>query len=99
MEAALTYENFTKNLNTEYQVDREGEQIRLVLIEISDLKKTERQEEFSIVFQGPLGHLLPQAIHQFRHSNMGDFPLFIVPIGKGEGGYRYEAVFNRLFQS
>ncbi len=99
MDAALTYENFAKNLNTEFQVDRDGEHIQLVLIEISNLKTTERQEEFSLVFRGPLDHPLSQAIHQFRHSSMGDFPVFIVPIGMREEGYQYQAVFNRFFQS
>ena len=97
MEAELTHENFAKNLNTEYQVELDGEQIQLVLISISHLKKTEKQEEFSIMFRGPLDHPLPQAIHQFRHANMGDFPLFIVPTSKGDEGYQYQAIFNRLF--
>ncbi|HKO62063.1 MAG TPA: hypothetical protein VJV03_12945 [Pyrinomonadaceae bacterium] len=99
MEAALTYENFAKQLSTEFQVDQEGEQVQLVLIEMSQLKKTERQEEFSLMFRGPLERPLSQATHQFKHPEMGDFPLFIVPIKRNEDGFNYEAVFNRFLES
>jgi len=96
MDNPLTHENFTNYLNTEFQVERDGEQTQLFLTEISDLRKTERQEQFSIVFRGPLDRVLSQGLHRFRHDQMGEFELFIVPIKRSAEDYQYEAVFNRL---
>lgn len=96
MDMDLTHETLTNFLNTEFQVDRGGEKIQLFLIEISKLKKNERQEQFSIVFRGPLEPPLSQGIHQFQHAKIGSFELFVVPINRDEEGYQYEAVFNRL---
>jgi hypothetical protein len=31
-----------------------------------------------------------------KHDSIGDFDLFLVPIGRDESGTFYEAVFNRL---
>ena len=50
---------------------------------------------FSLVFAGPLLHFLPQRTYLFEHEKLGAFDLFIVPIGKDQDGFRYEAVFNR----
>lgn len=96
MDTDLTHETLVNCLNTEFQVDRDAERIQLRLIEISELKKNERQEQFSIVFRGPLEQPLSQGIHQFRHAKMGSFELFVVPIKRDAEGYHYEAVFNRL---
>jgi hypothetical protein len=49
---------------------------------------------FSIVFRGPLEPVLPQRIYTFRNERLGSFELFIVPIGRDDGGMRYEAVFS-----
>ncbi|HEY5885872.1 MAG TPA: hypothetical protein VIT88_14375 [Pyrinomonadaceae bacterium] len=96
MDNALTHENFTNYLNTTFQVELDTEAIPLSLTEISAVRATESQEQFSIIFRGPLDHALPQGIHRFRHDQMGEFDLFIVPIKRGAEAYQYEAVFNRL---
>jgi hypothetical protein len=53
-----------------------------------------RRAPFSIFFIGE--PLLPQAIYPIRHDALSSEPLniFIVPLGKAEGGYEYEAVFT-----
>ena len=48
---------------------------------------------FSVVFRGPPEPVLPQRIYRFEHEELGSFELFIVPIGPGEAGMQYEAVF------
>jgi hypothetical protein len=47
---------------------------------------------FSIVFRGPKGRVLPQQIYRVGHEVIGEFELFLVPIGPDTEGMRYEAV-------
>jgi hypothetical protein len=53
-------------------------------------------QSFSLLFVGPADRLLPQASYTFECESVGKFDLFIVPVGRDQGGVRYEAVFNRL---
>ena len=97
MEASLTHEEFTKNANTKFQVQLdENTRVELELTEVSELKLHPRQEEFAIVFRGPLNLYLGQGLGFFKHDQMGQFELFIVPIRQDEQGVYYEAVFNRI---
>ena len=100
MEASLTHEEFSKNVNTKFQVQNEENiPVEVELIEISELKLHPRQEEFSLEFRSPLNMFLSQGVHNFSHEQMGQFELFIVPIKKDEHGFYYEAIFNRLRQA
>src|SRR5687768_12254749 len=99
MEAALTHETFAKQANTEFQVPiDENTAVPLELINVSELKLYPQQEEFALLFRGPLNMFLSQGIRFFKHDQMGQFELFIVPIRKDEQGFYYEAVFNRIRQ-
>ena len=99
MEASLTHEEFSKNANTKFQVQiDENTPVELELTEISEIKLHPQQEEFTIVFRGPLDGFLGQGARNFTHDQMGQFELFIVPIRKDAQGFYYEAVFNRLRQ-
>lgn len=51
---------------------------------------------FSLVFLGDDALRLGQGIHRFSHPELGDFDLFIVPLGplRTNGRMQYEAVFN-----
>ena len=94
---SLTHENFAAQLNKNFRVQiDEANAVDLVLAEVSELKSSARQEQFSIVFHGPLETFLGQGLRQFEHDEMGRFTLFLVPIGKDDNRYSYEAVFNRL---
>lgn len=97
MEASLTHEAFSRQLNSKFQVHLdENTSVELELIEVSELKLHPRQEEFTIVFRGPLNAFLGQGAGNFRHEQMGEFELFIVPIRQDGQGFYYEAVFNRV---
>lgn len=98
MEASLTHEAFTHQAGTKFQVQVEGNRgVELELTEISELKRNPRQEEFAIVFRGPLDAFLGQGIRLFTHNELGQFEMFIVPIRQDEQGFYYEAVFNRIW--
>ena len=50
---------------------------------------------FSLIFVAPGGELVPQGIFSLRHADLGDFELFLVPLGpNADGGMTYEAVIN-----
>jgi len=97
MEASLTHEEFSQYLNTRFDVQlNEANAAQLKLAEVSPLKLYPRQEEFSIIFLGPLEAFLGQGVRIFSHEQLGKFELFIVPIRQDDKGFYYEAIFNRI---
>lgn len=94
---SLSLALFTKQLKTRFKAWSQPEQvIELELIGAEDLGSTPRQEQFSVVFRGPLERPLPQATYRLAHPVLGSFLLFLVPIGREPAGIKYEAVFNRF---
>ncbi len=97
MDDSLTYEAFAQSLNTNFRVQLDAvSRVDLLLVQVSELKQSSRQEEFAIIFLGPNDTFLGQGTRQFAHDRMGQFDLFIVPIRQDNRGYYYEAVFNRF---
>lgn len=98
MAASLTENEFSQHLNTKFRVNLDDSHMDLELVEVKSYigKPVEQEgmERFSIYFQGPADPHLPQELYTFSHDQMGEFDLFIVPIGKNDAGFRYEAVFN-----
>jgi len=80
----------------------ESPTFELVLIEATDLSRPgqsrasgpHHRAPFSLVFRGPGTPVLPQRIYRMAHAEVGEFELFLVPIGPDEQGLRYEAVFT-----
>jgi hypothetical protein len=97
MAEELEHATFLENLNSKFRLQLEdSEVLELELIEVSELKAARRQEMFSIVFRSSSPAVLPQRIFRLQHHGMGEFDLFLVPVGKDEHGVHYEAVFNRF---
>jgi hypothetical protein len=48
---------------------------------------------FSLIFRGPEGPALLQDTYQVEHTQLGVFPLFLVPIGPTQADFRYQAIF------
>jgi hypothetical protein len=93
----FTKEAFSENLNTKFRIPLQPSGVvELELTEVVSTISTPRQEQFSILLRGPLNIYLPQMTYRMEHDRLGALDLFIVPVGKDEGGFRYEAVFNRL---
>ncbi|HEX7332287.1 MAG TPA: hypothetical protein VF290_12365 [Pyrinomonadaceae bacterium] len=99
MAASLTHDEFSKHANTKFQVQvNENTQVELELITVSELKVYPQQEEFTLEFLGPSDMFLGQGVRDFKHDQMGQFELFIVPIKQDAQGFYYEAIFNNLRQ-
>jgi hypothetical protein len=54
----------------------------------------EPEDAFNLYFVGPDTQPIPQATYLFAHSAIGRHAIFIVPVGREDGGLLYEAVFN-----
>jgi hypothetical protein len=99
MVASLTEKEFSQHVNSKFRVNVGAESgVDLELVEVKGYMRKENEqtgmERFSIYFQGPGEPHLPQKLYTFQHDQMGEFDLFVVPVGKTEKGFRYEAVFN-----
>jgi uncharacterized protein DUF6916 len=97
MSVYLTKTMFEENLNTRFWLLNEGsEPYAMDLVEVTNGHSTPRQEQFALHFRGDRNQIFPQHIYPMKHDAIGDFDLFLVPVGRGETGTFYEAVFNRL---
>lgn len=100
MSIYLTKAMFEQNLNTTFWLIDEGsEPYAMDLVELSNGHATPRQEQFSLRFRGDRTRVCPQRIYPMKHDSIGDFDLFLVPVGRDETGTFYEAVFNRLIEA
>ena len=91
---------FSENLNSKFLLDGEGrEGVALELIELRDGISNPTSESYSLLFRGPSAFVLPQQIYTLKHEPLGEFELFIVPVGRDADGAYYEAVFNRLLKA
>jgi hypothetical protein len=88
---------FQNCLNTYFlSTDENGREVELLLTRVSDLLTTHNSQSFSILYQGPVGHLMPQRIYHLSHPQLGEFDIFMVPVARQADGFLYEAVFNQI---
>ena len=96
--AALTEAEFSRHLNTDFDLSFGDEQLQLRLVAVKPYlpQATEQSgmERFSLFFDGALDRYLPQRLYRLTHEAMGELDIFLVPIEKKENAFRYEAVFN-----
>ena len=89
--------HFRPHLNTSFAVrSAGGATARLLLVEVAERPITRDVEQFSLIFHAPAAAPVPQGMHAFHHQALGDFDLFIVPIGAPNGRRTvYQACFSR----
>jgi len=103
----FTLDTFRRCLGQDFQiVGPENGLFSLRLASADDLRENPRADSgagrrtpFSLMFHGPATPLLPQGTYPLRHDTIGDFPLFLVPLGPVRNGpemglMRYEAIFT-----
>lgn len=95
----LTQEQFVPHANSKFRSLTDSDPIELELTDVSDLTLSAHQERFSLTFRGPKDKFLEQGTRLIQHDVLGEFELFLVPLGATEEGYLYEASFNRLRKS
>jgi hypothetical protein len=91
---------FSEQLHTTFQLRIPGAApLPLELVEVTEKDPSPKVEQFCLVFRGPLTPHLPQGIYTFEHEKLGEFDLFIVPLGPDSAGMCYQVVFNRVRQA
>jgi hypothetical protein len=96
-----TRDQLVAQLNTSFVVRREdASAVKLVLVGVAEPAFSGRRSHpgsFRAVFRGPRRVLLGQNTYAVTNDALGEFPLFLVPVGRAEGATPlYEAAFNRL---
>jgi hypothetical protein len=95
MSAALNYGLFAPLVDCEFEVrphDPAAAPMPIRLIEVLLASHSPQHEQFSLLWESEA--VLAQGTYRFRQAQAGEFDIFIVPIGRGAGATRYEAVFN-----
>jgi hypothetical protein len=73
---------FLQHLNTSFAVrSADGTRGRLVLAEVIEGPVTKNLEQFSLIFHAPAGAAVRDGTHAVQHAALGEFNLFIVPVG------------------
>jgi Domain of unknown function (DUF6916) len=97
MTRRLEHEDFAKQVNSKFRISiNDTETVEADLTDVSELLVSPKQERFSLVFRTSNEFFLGQGQRPLQHDQIGEFTLFLVPIGRDEDGTYYEAVFNRL---
>ena len=96
----LTRDEMAEYVNMSFEVlNAPTAPVTVLLTEVTPRRATKWQEMFSLMFHGPSDRFLPQYMYKLRHEKLGEFDLTLVPIGRDNEGFIYEAAFNRLIQT
>jgi hypothetical protein len=93
--AALTAADFDPLVGDAFDIAGTSPSVRLVLGSVDQGDRAfRRRRSFSLVFIGPEAPLLAQGVWPLAHQAFDRLEIFLVPIGPGSNGPRYEAVFT-----
>ncbi len=88
---------FAAHEGTKFQARlEEGGLLELELISVTEIESPPTQEQFSLIFRGPHERWLAQRTYRLEHEQLGPTELMLVPVGRDQTGFLYEAFFNRL---
>lgn len=90
----LALEGFRAAVGSTFELGLEMQPARALALRLARLDVRAAPagyEQFSAQFRGPGEPLLPQGTYKIHHATLGDFPLFIVPVGHDGEAVHYEA--------
>lgn len=95
-ELIYQYATYVPLVGTTFDVERPDlEHVAVELVDVAELPG--RGECFSLVFHGPTEAPLDQRTYRVAHEELGEFLLFLVPLGpNADGAQELEAIVNRL---
>lgn len=95
MTADISFATFESRVGEVFGFTWEGAAIELTLTEVESSGATPAGRPAGAVrFDGPREPVLPQATYDVTHPELGEFPLFVVPVGQTAEVTNYEAVFG-----
>jgi uncharacterized protein DUF6916 len=88
---------FLPHVHTSFTVRAaDGTVAPFVLEHVVERRVVKNVEQFSLIFHAAAGTTIADGTHAFRHPTLGDFDLFIVPVGASNSECRrYQACFSR----
>jgi hypothetical protein len=95
---SATSETFEPHVGTTFQATTQGgERLALVLTSCEESPTGAPPDAgrvpFSLIFHdADASRYAPQQTLTLRHEGLGEFPLFVVPLGPDRSGMRYQAV-------
>ena len=93
--AKLHSDDFTPYQDAEFEMQTAEHAVTLKLAKVEFAGNSGQPGgAFSLLFAGPKGAWLPQAIYPVRHPALGVIEIFLVPIGPLGDGNGYQAVFT-----
>ena len=96
----LARSQFTAALGEVFKVQEHPlKVVDMTLVEVSPLPGEvgiHSEWSFSLLFAASTEIQLQQETYQVNHPKLGDFPLFLVPMGMDKRSPKYEAVFNQV---
>jgi hypothetical protein len=93
--AALRIDDFAPHLDAVFDMELPAGVVPLKLVKADPAGESGRVGgAFSLLFVGPKGASLPQAIYPVQHPALGTMEIFVVPIGPLSGGNGYQAIFT-----
>jgi hypothetical protein len=88
---------YAEHLNSIFHQRADDEKVvDLELVKVEMKNTAPGQEEFSLIFRGPLDLPIRQGLFRLEHEKLGTEELFLVPVSKDQEGIYFEAVFNRF---
>jgi hypothetical protein len=100
LQSSMDSELFARYVNTQFTFRRGQTEARFTLVEVrhwtslGSKRSPDGKECFSLIFENAGNDRLPQDTYTAAHSALGEFPLFVGPLGKQPK--KYEALFNRM---
>jgi hypothetical protein len=93
----LTIDDFKDRVGDTFTAGAGGGRVlTLTLTSVDDLQPGPEAERtpFSLTFRDEAQDHVPQQTVAMEHAEIGKFDLFVVPLGPGPDGMRYEAIFT-----
>ena len=88
-------EIYSELLGSKFVLNADGGQsVELELTEVSPLKERPGNRSFSLIFTVPEPYKVEQGLFDLQHEKLGDFQIFLAPVGTKKGREELQAIFN-----
>jgi len=95
----LSRSTFVPLINATLRMSNGLRSHKVVLAHVTDLPNTSPADDehcFSLLFEGPKGSALPQAVRGLSHARINTVHLLIVPVDRDTSHQYYQAIINRI---